>query len=152
MTAKERSTIDPPLGIEKTVELNVPAKAVFEAVSTPQGLRRWWSENLTGSANPGDELRLEFVGGAHEARIRLESAREPALAKWHVVQHRPLNEWDGTALVFSISPWGAEKSELEFRYAGRGPQCDCYEACVGGWDHYLGSLKQYAELGKVTPA
>ena len=27
----------------------------------------------------------------------------------------------------------------------------CYEECVGGWKHFLGSLKTYLETGTGTP-
>jgi hypothetical protein len=145
---KQAMSKTPIEGNAKSVTVQASPNKLLQAVSTPEELRGWWSRTMSAGGEAGEELKFEFAGGAHHARIRLESAREPSLAKWHVIEHRPLKEWDGTALIFSISPVESGKSRLEFLPSGLGDPCEYYGLCLGGWDRYMRSLRQYVESGK----
>lgn len=147
MTRKARATDREPLGIEKSVEINSPAKAVFDAVSTAEGLRGWWCKNTTGSDAEGGELKLRF-GGGHSARISPAKATSPNQVGWNVLEHRPMREWDGTYFLFSVKENGRGRTTLRFLHAGLGPDCDCYAACSGAWDYLMGSVKDLLEKGK----
>jgi uncharacterized protein YndB with AHSA1/START domain len=147
MVRKKGLTNRHPLGIEKSVEIDAPAKAVFDAVSTADGLRGWWCKDTTGSDAKGGELKLRF-GGGHSTRISLAKATAPTRVGWNVLDHRPMREWDGTYFQFSIEKGDRERTTLRFLHAGLGPECECYAACGDAWDYLMGSIKNLVEKGE----
>ena len=46
-----------PPAYDCTVPLAVPREEAFAAISTLDGLRGWWTAIVTGSPEPGGELR-----------------------------------------------------------------------------------------------
>jgi uncharacterized protein YndB with AHSA1/START domain len=151
MTAKERSKRAEPLGIEKSAEINAPPQAVFDAVSTPEGIRGWWCKNVTGSGAKGGELVLKFPGG-HVATVSLAKSAKPSKVEWAVKDHNAMKEWIGTKILFEIQSKGRDRSEVNFLHDGLTPNCECYGPCDGAWGYLMGSLKDFAEKGQGGPA
>jgi hypothetical protein len=46
---------------------------------------------------------------------------------------------------------GAGGTRLEFLHDGWRERGKVYEACEGGWTHFMASLKSYLETGQGTP-
>jgi uncharacterized protein YndB with AHSA1/START domain len=61
------------------------------------------------------------------------------------------DEWVGTRALFDIEANRGGSSTLVFTHAGLTPQLVCYDKCNAGWNHFLGSLKNYLEHGTGTP-
>ncbi len=64
---------------------------------------------------------------------------------WHVTDcylHwlNDKTEWNGTTVVFDISPWG-DGAKVTMTHMGLVPEVECFEACEAGWnEHFKGSL------------
>ena len=50
---------------------------VYEALTTPEGLRGWWTEDVAGSSEPGGVLEFRFppVGGSDMGSLEARRAR-----------------------------------------------------------------------------
>ena len=134
---------------EKTLCIKASADTVFDAITTTAGLTAWWA-TATGSGETGGELKF-WMGHADPLVIQVEHAARPALARWVVTECKFLREWEGTSLTFTISPRDDENSELHFRHHGLTAELDCFESCSPSWDHFMVSLRQYAETGSGYP-
>ena len=137
-------------GISKTVETHVPPDVLYRAVSTADGLRGWWSDELTNEGGTGGILTLHYRGGPI-TRVRFAGGEAPLRAEWDVIEHRPLSEWNGTKLVFTIERLGRSISKLRFRHIGLDSGCECYGMCNRGWSYYMESLRDFVESGKGKP-
>jgi hypothetical protein len=119
---------------QQTLVLAASPAAVYAALTTPAGLRGWWTEDCDVAVEPGREVRWLCVG-AHIAAGQL--ARR--------------DEWIGTRLVFRIAAEGAGRTRLEFEHLGLVPEFECYGMCSSGWRHYMASLARFVETGVGTP-
>jgi uncharacterized protein YndB with AHSA1/START domain len=53
----------------------VAREPVFDAIATLDGLRRWWTTVVTGSAASGRTLRFGFAGLEEQIVIRVDAVR-----------------------------------------------------------------------------
>jgi uncharacterized protein YndB with AHSA1/START domain len=130
--------------------IQAPAKAVYAALATVDGLRGWWTLPATGSAEQDGEFRVEFAGYGIYKVARVEEAVSPAAVRWRVLDCKHA-DWIGTTIGFELSPAGPDATELRFVHRGLQPALECYESCEAGWDFYLRSLASYAETGTGQP-
>lgn len=130
--------------------------AVYAALTKPEGLRGWWTQDCDVATEVGDTNRFRFGGTHKEMRIKvLEPGRE---VRWlctgaHIdfdkLTHR--SEWVGTELAFHLVPDGKGRTRVDFEHLGLVPSFECYDLCSNGWQHYLGSLLQFIETGHGAP-
>lgn len=134
----------------RRVAFGAPCERAFDAISTLEGLRRWWTPRVSGSASVGGELRFDFDGVDHVV-MRVDRVDAPFAVEWSCVEHSRLADWNGTRVLFGLAPRSAEGSELTFRHIGLTPSLECFGQCERGWDHFLASLVSYVERGEGTP-
>jgi hypothetical protein len=125
-----------------TIELTVAATPT-EVFDTIVDVRSWWSGDLEG---PTDELGAEFTyrhEDVHRSVQRVTALERGHLVAWHVVegvlafvQHK--QEWTGTDITFEIRP-AEEGSHLRFSHRGLTPDLECFDACSGAWQYYIGT-------------
>lgn len=135
----------------KVIEVRASIEKVYDALTTLKGLAGWWTPRVKGRGTTGGDLRFEFQGLPEHVIMHVDEAQHPNLVRWTCQKHTKLREWDGTELTFELSVRGAGKSELKFHHQGLTPRLECYDHCEVGWDHFLGSIAQYAETGKGEP-
>lgn len=141
---------------QQSLVLEADSATVYAALTTPEGLRGWWTQDCDVQTEPGGTIRFRFECGHKEMRIeRLEPGRE---VRWlctgaHSAAARLTrrDEWVGTQLVFRLTPQGNGRTRLDFEHIGLVPALECYGLCSDGWQYYLGSLQQFAETGRGTP-
>lgn len=136
--------------------LEATPAAVYSALTTPEGLRGWWTQDCDVAAEVGGTIHFRFGRTHKDVRIeRLTPGRE---VRWRCtgayiaaarLTHK--DEWVGTQLVFRLTPDREGRTCLHFEHVGLVPAFECYGLCSNGWRHYLGSLQQYAETGRGTP-
>jgi uncharacterized protein YndB with AHSA1/START domain len=144
-----RATLGPDYA--RRVAFGVSPEQVFDAITTLEGLRGWWTTLVTGSAVAGGEFKLEFEGLDEHIMMRVDKAVRPSSVHWTCVEHTELDDWNGTRIQFDLAPHGPGRCELGFRHVGLRPALECYETCEQGWDHFLASLGAYVMEGEGTP-
>ncbi|WP_335990811.1 SRPBCC family protein [Glycomyces sp. MUSA5-2] len=123
------------------------ADDVYEALATIDGLRGWWTEDTTGSTEPGGVIAFRFPAGGFDMRV-LES--EPGKrVLWEVVGGTP--EWIGTRVHWDLrdeNGWGI----VLFKHEGWAEPIEFMHHCSTKWAVFLLSLKALVEHGKGDPA
>jgi uncharacterized protein YndB with AHSA1/START domain len=138
-------------GFAARVTMHAPPPLVFAALTSLEGLAGWWASLATGSASSGGRFELGFTGLEESITMRVDRAVAPSDVAWTCVRHTGLPDWDGTRIVFALEGEGTASTTLAFRHLGLIPDLGCYEHCRAGWQHFLSSLRSYAEQGRGTP-
>jgi len=117
-----------------------PAEA-FESINQ---VNQWWAKNFEGSSQKrNDVFTVRFGDTFVTFKISEMVADEKVV--WDVTDcYLPwLNdktEWNGTSVVFEISPVGDE-TQVAMTHVGLVPEVECFTACEAGWNrHIKGSL------------
>jgi len=137
---------------EATMSFQAPADAVFDALTTPSSLVRWWTSwtTISGSGLAGGELT--FVFGDDRLVMRVDQAERPSVVRWTALaSFEPVQDWVGTTISFDVSPTETGGSRLHFRHRGLTPRLECFNTCRKGWEQYLPSLVDYVDSGQGNP-
>jgi uncharacterized protein YndB with AHSA1/START domain len=131
-----------------TLHIRADADAVFDAVTTTDGLGSWWTR-ATGSGETGGELRF-FFSVPEPCVMRVDRADRPGRVEWTVTDCAFLPEWVGTRPTFTIVA-GDERTTVHFRHHGLNSALGCIEMCTDGWNTHLASLVRHLEDGAGSP-
>ena len=142
---------------ECKITINAPPAKVYAALTTPEGLRGWWTTDCEVGDGPGSQSTFRF--GKTTSVVRIEKLVPQQEVRWHCVEYfldfsmvSKTDEWVGTSMVFNLTAASAEGTDLHFVHDGLTPDLECYALCEGGWDHFLKtSLKKFLETGKGEP-
>jgi hypothetical protein len=134
----------------RCLTIRAPRQRVFEALTTLEGLRGWWTPLSSGSPAVDGDLRVDFDRAGQYIRIHVDVASPPSV-QWTCIEHNLFSEWNGTKIAFDLFERGPNASEIWFRHGGLSPMLACYDDCSSGWDYFLDSLVALVERGRGTP-
>ena len=147
MTAKPGDApADQAMTYARQLTIHAAPGQVFRAIATLEGLRRWWTTIVTGSADPGGKLHFGFAGLDEQITMRVEEARALSAVTWSCVAHTRDDEWTGSTVQFRLASRGPQACDLDFRHIGIDQ-----ELVTEGWEHFLTSLTAYTEHGHGHP-
>ncbi len=154
--AFDLSGINPDLGFCSALFIEAPAAKVYEALTTSEGLKGWWTETCEIGTTEGGHSTFRFDDSWKTMRIeKLAPASE---VRWHCVESSidledgsTSSEWIGTEFLFQLKPLSDQTTALRFQHVGLLPALECYSDCFRGWTRFLSSLKQYVETGTGAP-
>jgi uncharacterized protein YndB with AHSA1/START domain len=130
---------------------DAPTERVFDALTTLDGLAGWWTPIVRGTPTTGGAIEFGFSGLDEKVVMRVAEATRPSSVVWSCLTHTGHPEWEGTTIVFQLTPTENQPGVLKFRHVGLSPTLTCYQTCETGWDHFLTSLLNYAEHGAGNP-
>jgi uncharacterized protein YndB with AHSA1/START domain len=127
--------------------IRVPPARVFEAVSTPAGLDRWWTARSTGAPGVGFEYQLWF-GPEYDWRATVSQCDPPRAFELTVTVAMP--DWTGTRVGFQLEerPFG---TQVRFWHAGWAAADDHFRTSSYCWAMYLRILQRALEHGEDVP-
>lgn len=136
--------------------LSASPAAVYQALTTQQGLRHWWTQACEVANTVGGQatfrfdqtykvMRIETLVPEREVRWRCVEAHIDAPALRHQ------DEWVGTQIIFRLSPQDGGKTRLDFEHVGLTPALQCFTICRDGWNQFLASLQSYVDSGHGAP-
>ncbi|WP_432721129.1 SRPBCC domain-containing protein [Jeongeupia wiesaeckerbachi] len=143
---------------QQSLVLEATPATVYAALTTPAGLRGWWTQDsdVDTASNVGSELRFRF--GPHYMHMRIEQLVAGREVHWlctaaHTdIEHfTRKDEWVGTQIVFRLAAAGDGQTRLDFEHIGLVPEFECYDLCRNGWQNFLTSLQLYTATGTGTP-
>jgi uncharacterized protein YndB with AHSA1/START domain len=135
-------------------ELNVRATttAAFEALSTPAGIRGWWSKDsdISEAVEGEHEMRFDKGGNTVLMKFRVDALDVGELVRWTCTENgNPV--WKGTTLTWKISA-ANDGCRVAFAHEGFAEdQSPPYKMTVQGWNHIVNSLRSYLEGGQGQP-
>lgn len=132
------------------ITINAPSKEVFNAITTVEGLKGWFSKEVKGQPDKGGEFTLSFTH--HEGPFR-----------WKVTEMTPHSEvgWQckegpgrsiGTKAIFRLSNRGDDKTIVDFEHDGFEDTDEKITTCNTLWGGIMSHLKKYVESEQPQPA
>lgn len=133
--------------IRHLITVNASPSAVYQAVSTRNGLAAWWTTEVFVKTGEEDKLRLHF-GPEYFKDLHPGPSEKNRRVVWKCVAAHP--EWVNTVLVFDLRPDG-QGTKLFFEHNDWKEYTDLFSQCSYDWTIFLRSLKSYCETGKGKP-
>lgn len=134
--------------IQHRVGVVAPMDEVYRAVATPEGLASWWTNETTGSGEPGGRLSFRFgeVGGFDMEVLE----RDPSgSVRWRVIDGP--EEWLATEIGFRLDQRG-DYTIVQFKHEGWREPGEFMSHCSTKWATFLMSLKELVETGQGRPS
>ena len=125
------------------VGIDAPPERVFEALTTPQGLRGWWVTDATGDADAGGTIDFGFC------RMRVVEIEPDHLVRWHCIAGP--EEWVSTQVSFELD-WKEGQTFVLFRHADWAAPVEFMHHCSTKWAVFLLSLRDFVERREAHPA
>jgi uncharacterized protein YndB with AHSA1/START domain len=123
-----------------------PMADVYEAVSTPAGVAKWWTRDTKEAGD--DRFEVWFGGAAAAAVFQLEELRPDARVVWRVLDGPA--EWLDSTITFDLRREGDE-SIVVFTHAGWREPVEFMHHCSTRWGYFIYSLKHALETGRGNP-
>jgi uncharacterized protein YndB with AHSA1/START domain len=119
----------------------------YSALTTIDGLAKWWTTETTGDSRPGGTIKFGFQGKG-VCEVKVLEAEPGKRVLWQVVSGP--EEWLGTKISFDISQQDDYTTVL-FKHAGWQAPVEFMHHCSTKWAIFMMSLKSLMETGKGAP-
>jgi len=130
-----------------TLFINASLKSIFDKISTPKGLEKWWSNSSSGKAKIGEVYNLSFNSDYNwSAKVtKLVENKEFELTMIDANE-----DWKNSKIGFSLVQ--TDKAiELKFYHKGWPNKNEHYKISCYCWAMYLRVLKRFLEYGEEVP-
>lgn len=123
-----------------------PAR-VFAAVSTAEGLDRWWTKKSAGEARVGEKYQLWF-GPEWDWKGEVTQCQASTAFELRLVEAD--EDWTGTVVGFRLRE-SSPGTWVQFYHQGWPEPNDHFRRSSYCWAMYLRVLKRYLEQDEDTP-
>jgi uncharacterized protein YndB with AHSA1/START domain len=131
--------------IERTILIAAPIERVWDIVTTPEHIGRWFGD--AGAERQGDVIKMRWEEyGEAELRVVRSEAPTAFAYRWDanvagigdtLVEFTLATEGDRTRVTVVESGWTKLRTSAE-------EQVRLREGNVGGWEHEMADLERYA--------
>jgi uncharacterized protein YndB with AHSA1/START domain len=134
------------------LEIAAEAQALYDAITTKEGLSSFWTSDAVAEPEVGSEARFGFAGAPVPLRMQVDVLEPNREIGWTCLGEFP--NWTDTRVTWSLSSGEQAATRLVFRHAGFPDEQSDYEfASVSyTWALVLERLKELAEKGSAQPA
>jgi len=134
------------------IEIDAPPEAVWKAISTGEGLTRWYAEEARVEPRKGGENWISWGEGQEVGKLNLlwEPGRRLTVGD---ANHETATDWNAIVIDFEIETRGG-RTVLKLVQSGlpAGPDWDSMDDGTDiGWEMFLFALKFYVECHAGTP-
>jgi uncharacterized protein YndB with AHSA1/START domain len=120
---------------------------VYTALTTDNGLSRWWTTDTSGAGGVGSVIKFRFNGmGPDFEVIELQT---DSIVRWRHSGEMP-EAWIGTEVSFHLKSSGSQTYVL-FLHCNWKESSDFMGHCSTKWAVFLLSLKEAIETGSGRP-
>ena len=132
------------------IKIRAAQDKVFQAVSTVEGVRNWWTRDAALDAKVGGTGEFGFYGHRMVIKVKVAELTPPSHVAWEDVSSTG-GGFDGTTISFDLKS-GEGITSLLFAHRGfKTGGNDNIGSATTRWGFYLLSLKRYLETGKGSP-
>jgi uncharacterized protein YndB with AHSA1/START domain len=135
--------------ITHLVKIQTSPERVYEALTTAEGIRNWWTRDAALDSNAGGTGEFGFFERRVVTEVKIDELKRPVLVGWSTISSS-LSGWGGTTITFDLRAEGND-AVLAFAHRGFKQADESYARTTTGWGYYLASLQQYLETGKGAP-
>jgi uncharacterized protein YndB with AHSA1/START domain len=128
------------------IKIHASSGRVYEAITTADGIRQWWTRDATIEPKVGAAGEFGFNGKRFVAKVTVEELNPVTRVRWKVAN----SAWQGNDIEFNLK---ADGNNTTLLFAHRGfPRADeGFASATTRWGFYILSLKRYLQTGKGTP-
>jgi uncharacterized protein YndB with AHSA1/START domain len=128
-----------------SVKIHASAERVYQAITTADGIRQWWTRDAAIEPKLGAAGEFGFNGKRFVAKVTVEELNPVTRVRWKVAN----SAWQGNDIDFNLK---ADRNDSTLLFAHRGFRDDEeYASANMRWGFYLLSLKRYLQTGNGTP-
>ena len=120
---------------------------VFGALTTDDGLSRWWTTDTSGAGDVDSVIEFRFNGMGPDFKV--VELEKDALVRWRHSGEMP-DAWIGTEVSFHLKAEGRQTYVL-FSHSNWKERSEFMGHCSTKWGVFLLSLKEAIETGKGKP-
>jgi uncharacterized protein YndB with AHSA1/START domain len=128
------------------LRIQTQPERVFEAISTAEGTRQWWTRDAEMDARAGGDGVFGFYNRRFQAKVKVTAMTPPSHLAWEVLNQA----WPGRIITFDLEA-DAVGTALNFAHRGFPEANDAYASANTRWGFYLVSLKNHIEKGEGAP-
>lgn len=129
--------------IKHLFHIDASKEKVFEAISTINGLKNWWTVETTGNDAVGGIIQFRFAAnGGPDMKVIQRIANEKIM--WECLESN--HGWQGNTFTFLLDD-NVGKTRVRFSHDGWKENDDFYSICSFAWGRYMESLRQYCQTG-----
>lgn len=129
------------------VGISAAPERVYQALTTDEGLSRWWTGDTSGAGETGSVIRFGFGGVGIDFEVAELQAN--SLVRWKHVGEIP-EAWMDTEVRFGLMP-GEDQTYVHFAHSDWKEKTDFMGHCSTKWAVFLLSLKDLLEKGEGHP-
>ncbi|MFL6156999.1 MAG: SRPBCC family protein [Marmoricola sp.] len=126
---------------------NTDPQAVFDALTTLDGLTRWWTTDTSGDPDVGGVVAFRF-GDDDGFDMAVRALVPGKQVLWEVVGGP--DEWIGTEVEFALRQDG-DWTIVLFEHRGWREEVEFMNHCSTKWATFLLSLVELLETGSARP-
>ena len=128
------------------IKIHAASERVYQAITTADGIRQWWTRDATIEPKVGADGEFGFYGRRFVAKVTVEELNPLTRVRWKVAN----SAWPASDIEFNLKADGNDTT-LVFAHRGFPRADDGYASATMRWGFYLLSLKSYLQTGKGTP-
>ncbi len=133
--------------IHHRVGINASPETIYTALTTDEGLTRWWTDDVSGAGGVGSTIQFRFNGGGPDFTVtELVPNRT---VRWRHSGAVPAG-WVGTEILFQLQAEGGQ-TFVRFSHSHWQEAGDFMAHCSTKWAVFLLSLKDAIETGHGKP-
>jgi uncharacterized protein YndB with AHSA1/START domain len=134
--------------IVKELAIAADPHNVFDALTKPEGIARWWTDDLSARPEVGSLAEFRFRQGAFVIQLEIAELDQDKQLCWILQKGAP--HWAGTSVTWQLEP-AHNGTKVVFSHAEFAQVDEPFESTRRIWEYFLKSLKSYLETGKGTP-
>jgi uncharacterized protein YndB with AHSA1/START domain len=136
--------------ILKELTIQATPRRVWDALTKPDEIARWWTDDLRVTPEVGTLAEFRFSQGTFVIQFEVAELDEESNVAWITRQGPSTGHWTGTNVTWQLEPVH-NGTKLVFNHDNFAQADRRYEITRAWWEHFLGSLKSYLETGHGTP-
>jgi uncharacterized protein YndB with AHSA1/START domain len=136
--------------ILKELSIQAAPQRVWDALTLPEEIARWWTDDLNVRPEVGMLAEFRFSQGTFVIQFEVARLDEESKVYWVTRQGPSTGHWTGTSVSWQLEPV-PNGTKLVFTHDNFAQADRRYEMTRSWWEYFLDSLSSYLETGKGTP-
>ena len=135
------------------VGIRAPIAKVYEALATTAGVAGWWTQETTGTSQPGGTIDVKFLrpGGEAIGGMTMEVVALEPNQRVHWRFTAGPEEWIGTDATFDLKQDG-DYTIVLFGHRNWREAVEFTAHCSMKWATFMVSLRELVETGTGRPS